>query len=94
MILYTMVMMTSPRYPYAIVGIDLASMIWDMLERRVLYPHLYKTAPPITLQHVMELFCECHTLHCNRVGATRAFEYQVSQGHALISGVYLSVLVL
>jgi len=52
----------TPRYPYAIVGIDLASMIWDMLERRVLYPHLYKTAPPISLQHVMELFCEYEVL--------------------------------
>ncbi|XP_065904616.1 ELMO domain-containing protein 2-like [Dysidea avara] len=45
-------------YPYAIVGIDLASMIWEMLERRVLYAYLYKTAPPISLQCVMELFCE------------------------------------
>ena len=46
------------RYPYSIVGIDLTSLMWNMLERRALHPHLYQLATPISLQNFMNLFCE------------------------------------
>ena len=46
------------RYPYSIVGIDLSSLLWNMLERRALNPHLYQLAMPISLQNFMDIFCK------------------------------------
>lgn len=50
------------RYPYSIVGIDLCSLLWNMLERRALHPHLYQLSMPISLQNFMDIFCKL--LYC------------------------------